>query len=233
MSPVVLGLGLFGGLFGGHDGNCRQGVEQAARTMQRIERQWPLRSPVDPVVVYLQRLGERLASVDAGGRRGSWRFHVLRNLEPTAFAAGGGNIVVSDGLIALVRGEDELAAVLAHEIAHQQLGHFCRASSDAGRRIRLGSVVQHFDLDFEIDADAAAVRRLALAGYDPGAMRGVLTCLTHRRPRSSNSGLNARLDALDGVLGSRSGAQVRSAPGFERVRRLVLEDVGGGVKRCR
>lgn len=230
MSPVIVGLWLFGGLLGGHDGGCPQAADQAARTLQLVERQWPLRPPVDPVVVYVQALGERLARADDGDIAGPWSFHVVRNLAPSAFALGGGQFVVSDGLIALVRGEDELAAVLAHEISHQQLGHFCRASSEAVQRIRLGSVVQHFDLDLEVAADAAAVRRLAVAGFDPAAMRGVLTCLAQRAPGRADPALAARREALGGLTTAR---RVAPDPAFEQIRRRVLEDVGEAIERCR
>ncbi len=81
----------------------------------------------DPLVNdYIQQLGQRL--VDASEAAGS-RFHffVIDNPEINAFAGPGGYIGVYTGLIATTRSESELAAVLAHEIAHVTQKHLLRA----------------------------------------------------------------------------------------------------------
>ncbi len=49
---------------------------------------------------------------------GGYHFGVLDTMEPNAFACPGGTILVSKGMVMAARTEDELAAVLAHEIAH-------------------------------------------------------------------------------------------------------------------
>ena len=92
--------------------------------MRQIGEQWPLRAIDDPVADYVQRIGLRLARVVDPKRSQPWDFYVVRKAEPSAIAIGGGHFVISDGLIAFVRNESELAAVLAHEISHQSLGHF-------------------------------------------------------------------------------------------------------------
>ena len=235
LKSLILGLSIFGGLFGGGSdgGACRESAAQAARTLKTVERQWPLRAQVDPVSRYVAALGQRVAR--AGGDSGeSLAFHVLRNLEPTAFALGGGQFVVSDGLIAMVDREDELAAVLAHELSHQHLGHFCRERGDAAtRRIRLGGVVQHFDLDREIAADAAAVELLKRAGFNPAAMDAVLRCLA-RRPGAAVADLGARREALARFAASTTAEQPEGPANgdFEPIRKHVIEELGGAVKPC-
>ena len=52
-----------------------------------------------------------------------YRFAVLDTDEINAFAAPGGTIFVSRGMIERTQDEDELAGVLAHEIAHVSLRH--------------------------------------------------------------------------------------------------------------
>ena len=52
-----------------------------------------------------------------------YRFGILDNGEVNAFACPGGLILVTRGLLESTHGEDELAAVLAHEIAHVTLRH--------------------------------------------------------------------------------------------------------------
>jgi predicted Zn-dependent protease len=52
---------------------------------------------------------------------------ILDSTEINAFATSGGHIFVTRGLIACTGSEDELAAVIAHEIAHIQLQHSVKA----------------------------------------------------------------------------------------------------------
>jgi predicted Zn-dependent protease len=49
---------------------------------------------------------------------GGYHFAVLDTQEANAFASPGGAIFITRGMIASVRNEEELAAVLAHEVAH-------------------------------------------------------------------------------------------------------------------
>jgi predicted Zn-dependent protease len=52
-----------------------------------------------------------------------YHVQVLQSPEVNAFAAPGGFIFVTTGLLKLVRSEDELACVLAHEVAHVAKKH--------------------------------------------------------------------------------------------------------------
>lgn len=71
---------------------------------------------------YLQDIGEQLLSgLDYRDR--DYHFFIVNNNSVNAFAAPGGYIGVHAGLIRVVKSVDELAAVLAHEIAHVRLQH--------------------------------------------------------------------------------------------------------------
>lgn len=81
----------------------------------------------DPLVVdYIQSLGAKLVqnSSKAGQR---FDFFVINNPEINAFAGPAGHIGVYTGLILTTQTESELAAVLAHEIAHVTQQHLLRA----------------------------------------------------------------------------------------------------------
>lgn len=52
-----------------------------------------------------------------------YHFLVLDSDEPNAFAMPGGQILITRGLLSLTENEDELAAILAHEISHTALRH--------------------------------------------------------------------------------------------------------------
>lgn len=81
----------------------------------------------DPLIGdYIQQLGDRLVEhSDAAGT--PFHFFVIDNHEVNAFAGPGGYIGVYTGLIAITQTESELAAVLAHEIAHVTQQHLLRA----------------------------------------------------------------------------------------------------------
>jgi len=56
-----------------------------------------------------------------------WHFVVLRSDTVAAVSAPGGFVFVTDAAVLLAQTEDELAAVLAHEVAHVIRGHALRA----------------------------------------------------------------------------------------------------------
>ena len=74
---------------------------------------------------YLNNLGYRLVASSAENRQ-DFEFFVLRDNTLNAFALPGGFIGVHTGLILAAQSESELAAVLAHEIAHVTQHHLAR-----------------------------------------------------------------------------------------------------------
>jgi predicted Zn-dependent protease len=79
---------------------------------------------------YLNLLGQSLAVFsDKPETYKGYRFLVLDTDEVNAFAAPGGFILVTRGLIRCCKTEDALAAVVAHEIGHVQLEHGLKAIS--------------------------------------------------------------------------------------------------------
>lgn len=77
---------------------------------------------------YLNTLGQALAiASDKPETFGGYHFLVMDTDEVNAFAAPGGFILISRGMLRCCKNEDEVAAVLAHEIAHVQHEHGLRA----------------------------------------------------------------------------------------------------------
>jgi predicted Zn-dependent protease len=77
---------------------------------------------------YLNVLGNILAEAsDRPETFGGYHFQIIETDEINAFAAPGGFIMVSKGMLRCCRSEDALAAVLAHEIGHIQGQHGLRA----------------------------------------------------------------------------------------------------------
>ena len=75
---------------------------------------------------YVQSIGHRLAAQVNNGDF-EFEFFVVDNPQINAFALPGGYIGVHTGLIEASGNEDELAGVLAHEIAHVTQRHIARA----------------------------------------------------------------------------------------------------------
>lgn len=77
---------------------------------------------------YVNLLGQSLAVFsDRPETFGGYHFLLLDSDEVNAFAAPGGLILVTRGMLRCCKNEDELAAVLAHEICHVQEKHGLRA----------------------------------------------------------------------------------------------------------
>ena len=101
---------------------------------------------VAPANSYLNLLGQSLALVsDRPETFGGYHFLVLDSAEINAFAAPGGLIFISRGLLRCADSEDAVAAILAHEIGHVAKQHGLKAIKtarfkDAGLAIGLAAV---------------------------------------------------------------------------------------------
>jgi predicted Zn-dependent protease len=77
---------------------------------------------------YLNVLGQTLSQFGTKPETfGGYHFVLLDTEEINAFSAPGGLVMISRGMIRLCKNEDELAAVLAHEIGHVENQHGLRA----------------------------------------------------------------------------------------------------------
>ncbi len=82
---------------------------------------------------YIQALGTRLASTVDTPHRQEFDFFVIDNPNINAFAVPGGFVGLNAGLIEVMAIEDQLAGVVAHEIAHITQRHHARASASDSR----------------------------------------------------------------------------------------------------
>jgi predicted Zn-dependent protease len=92
---------------------------------------------------YVGQVGQTVALASGKGElTEGWHFMLLKDDQPNAFACPGGLIFVSEGLVRLCESEDELAGVLAHEVAHVAIDHPMQAISASNRTAALGSLAQ-------------------------------------------------------------------------------------------
>ncbi len=71
----------------------------------------------------VKRVGERIATV-SGQNNYAWEFFVIdKDDEPNAFCLPGGKVFVYSGIFKYISSDDELAAVMGHEIGHALARH--------------------------------------------------------------------------------------------------------------
>jgi len=71
---------------------------------------------------YLSRVGAAVVA-DQKLEQVEWKFRALRDPVPNAFALPNGSIYINTGLLALLDDENQLAAVIAHEVTHVSHRH--------------------------------------------------------------------------------------------------------------
>jgi predicted Zn-dependent protease len=139
-----------------------------------------------------------------------WHFGVNDSDHINAFAAPGGYIIVTKGMMKQLRNEAELAGVLGHEIAHVILKHHLKAlrtsavmnllsagAAAATAESRYAELVQKLsgptkelyarglDKADEYEADRIGVVLATRAGYDPYGLPAVLTTLASADPKDN------------------------------------------------
>ncbi len=124
---------------------------------------------------YVQRIGQRLLR-GLPRRSFRYRFAVVDQSAPNAFALPGGFIFISRGLLALANNEDELACVIGHEIIHAHRRHSAAQQATQARSSGLLSPwlraanVAAYGREMERDADRGGQQLAAAVGYDPMGM---------------------------------------------------------------
>lgn len=138
---------------------------------------------------YVERIGETLAA-DAH-RRLPYRFHYVPDMGfINAFALPGGQVFIGKGLIAMMTSEDQLAAVLGHEIEHVDHYH-CVERLQVETRLRhipLGGLamlpIELFQAGYtkeqELEADREGIRLASRAGYSATAVAELFRTMDQR-----------------------------------------------------
>lgn len=156
---------------------------------------------------YINLVGKSLVK-NVPGDSFKWTFAIIESNDINAFAAPGGYVFLTKGLLKQLNSEDELAAVLAHEISHVRLRHYMKvakkqllaeyslktlnqgvADSQLEALSNTATLVlaRGLDKQSEFDADRESAKILAKSGYDPSAMADVLSMLERRAIGSDKS----------------------------------------------
>ncbi len=134
------------------------------------------------VLAYVRQVGDQLIPQGVSSRL-PIRFHVLRSPVPNAMALAGGDIYITVGYLAKLDNSDQLAFVLAHEVAHviRRHAHAAHLEERAGwigakvaDILLLGTGLSYFPYvaslaaysrEREQEADEDAVIAISSAGY--------------------------------------------------------------------
>jgi predicted Zn-dependent protease len=136
----------------------------------------------------VQTVGRRIAEVSPHPEW-AWEFTVFENDEPNAFALQGGKVGVHTGLFKVAENDDQLAAVIGHEVAHAIARHGAERMSQGLLAQGLGAVaiggginpqlvdvaaqaatlgvILPYSRTQEAEADHIGLLYMAQAGYDP------------------------------------------------------------------
>lgn len=149
----------------------------------------------------INMIGQRLAKV-SDRQDYTYSFYLIEKEELNAFTTPGGNVYFYSGLLNQLTSDDQVAAVLAHEIGHCAAKHTAKQyqaavgydllqsavlsliKTDDSKRltsITTGFVIRLASAGYsrkdEIEADRISVRYMQEAGYDPKGLTAVLKLL--------------------------------------------------------
>ncbi|MEW5307657.1 MAG: hypothetical protein WDW36_010036 [Sanguina aurantia] len=172
---------------------------------QEAAREGRLLPDNHPYAQLVRRVGNKIASKASDGHGGGffkhmqglhWEFAVVDNHTPNAYVLPGGKVVVFSGLLEILSREDEVAAVLAHEVSHVLARHQAERMSTLNiftiinitfrwlfglpvpnAAIYLG-VFLPYARRAEHEADALGLSIMSRACYDPTAMPAMLAKLS-------------------------------------------------------
>jgi len=171
-------------------------VEMGRRMARTVERELEVLQDAS-VQDRVRTIGERIVAV-CGRQELVYQFTAIDKEEMNAFALPGGYVYVFRGLIEKADSDDELASVIAHEVAHIVTRHAVKryeaglganlvslatiASGQGAAAQGVGVAVHATRLAYarqdELEADRLSVTYLREAGFDP---KGALTFLEKLR----------------------------------------------------
>ena len=180
----------------------------------------------------VRQVGGRI--VQAAGMGGqNWEYAVFTSDTPNAFVLPGGRMGVTTGLLSMVRNDDQLAAVIGHEVGHVVARHAAErysqtAATQAGLQIATGvsgdygravgalgglgaqlGVLLPFSRQHELEADRLGVDYMARANYQPREALALWRLMAQQRQgstpefASTHPADSTRIAALEEYMRSR------------------------------
>lgn len=180
----------------------------------------------------IRRIGQRIVqSANLADR--NWEYALFVSNSPNAFVLPSGKIGVTTGLLALVRNDDQLAAVLGHEVGHvvarhaaerystnalasvaisgvqSAAGDYSRAAGAIGGLGAQLGVLLPFSRNHELEADRIGVDYMQRAGFRPAEAVALWRLMAQQRETSTpqfastHPSDSTRIAALEQYIASR------------------------------
>jgi predicted Zn-dependent protease len=180
--------------------------EMGDKATERLEKD-PKIKIVDPkkdketeaLYAKLNAMAERIGKASARPLI-NYKVKIIEDDQVNAFTLPNGNLYFYTGLLKLLNSDDEIAAVMAHEIGHNACMHVLRGDKKSKTASLIGlatilaalaggsnganvaafsqyallGVMNGYSLEYEKEADAAGVTEMIAAGYNPSAMATVM-----------------------------------------------------------
>lgn len=181
--------------------------EEGVRAWQQLRAETPA-SPDAEMQARARRVADRVLR-QAGENPAQWEVEVFKSNELNAFALPGGKIGVFEGMMKLANSDDELAAVIGHEIGHNKAHHAAqRMNTEMASQLGVGvlssvlgggntqmaaallgagaqyGLVLPYSRNQELQADQLGLHYMARAGYDPRAA----LALWHKMEQAAGGG---------------------------------------------
>ena len=222
------------------------GVETPASSEQkRLVAQFGGEYRAPAAQAYLNEILVKLAAASDTPAE-PYRVTILNSPVVNAFALPPANLFVTRGLLSLANDTAEVAAVMAHEIAHVTARHASQRaemerrsevisqaasviqSREKGQEVQASSrlSIAGFSRQQELDADQIGVRVIARAGYDPFAASRFLAALGRSTAlRASLIGASAGAGKPD-ILSTHPSTPDRVAQAINAARQIAAPGVG-------
>lgn len=190
---------------------------------------------------YVTRVGDGVAI--HAHRKLPYKFHFIAQQGMiNAFALPGGHVFIGAGLLAMMDSEDELAAVLGHEIEH--IDHFhCseRAQRESAmRHIPLGEILSlplqlfeaGYSKDQELEADREGTRLAVASGYSANGAIRMFEAFGRLYEQYQSADKSPRDEAARLAQETVEGYSRSHPPSAERIAQVqkLIADEGWGVR---
>ena len=171
--------------------NTEKEINMGRKIAEKIEENPDIKLDPDPLMTErVQLIGQRIAEI-SDRKEVNYTFRVIDMDDVNAFALPGGYIFIFRGVVDKVDTDDELASVIAHEVAHVVARHSIKrfqggigytilqilmavsssnVSDARGVNAAFGHLIMAYSREDEALADSIAVKYLEKAGFDPMAM---------------------------------------------------------------